>query len=351
MHRQTLRIIDVNINRTCEGLRVLEDISRFLLEDRNSSRQLKIIRHSLRDIGGKLGLKLERSRDVDGDIGSDFDLSDRHDDLYSLVKANSRRIEEGLRVLEEISKLPEFIGLLSSEVFHSHRYSVYRLAKNIIMNVSSLKYLSRVHGLYVVITPTPDNKNEIIRFSELAINAGAKIIGLRSNYKKRSFKIEPDTLYKLLELCDRKGVLFILHDQIETALRIKPHGICIEKCLNNASWLQDVLPDHTIIGKVVKSDSQYISAERQCYNFFIIDFDLSKKKIEPLSENTGIFRKIFMLHDCTIAEVDSLIRNGAECFAIEIPDYLSEENIHKIQILSNQIEKKKRHNKQSGQHI
>ena len=42
--KQILRIIDANLNRTAEGLRVLEDIARFVLDDAALSRQLKIMR-------------------------------------------------------------------------------------------------------------------------------------------------------------------------------------------------------------------------------------------------------------------------------------------------------------------
>lgn len=348
MFRQTLRIIDVNINRTCEGLRVLEDLARFLLEDKNTSRQLKIIRHALRDAGSRLGLKLERSRDVNRDIGSDFNLSNIHNDLHSIVQANSRRIEEGLRVLEEIAKLPEYKGLLSSKEFHSYRYTIYNLSKNIIFAVSPLKYLLRVQGLYTLITLTPYNKNGIIRFSELAINAGTRIIALRKNSYKQPSKIESDIIHELLDLCNRRGILFVLHNQLETVLHIKPHGMCVEKNSISPSCLRDILPDYTIIGKVVKSKNQYINAKRHDYNFALIDFDPSNRKIDLCGENTITFRNIFMLHNCTSAEVDSFIEYGAECFAVDISDNLSEESINKIQILSTQIEKKKRYNKRSG---
>ncbi len=42
------RMIDANINRVSEGLRVLEDISRFILEDSDMSRSLKEMRHIVR---------------------------------------------------------------------------------------------------------------------------------------------------------------------------------------------------------------------------------------------------------------------------------------------------------------
>ena len=40
--RQTLRIIDANLNRIGEGLRLLEDLARLLLNDVSLTQQLKI---------------------------------------------------------------------------------------------------------------------------------------------------------------------------------------------------------------------------------------------------------------------------------------------------------------------
>ena len=45
--RETLRIIDANLNRAAEGLRVLEDIARLGLNDASLSERLKTLRHEL----------------------------------------------------------------------------------------------------------------------------------------------------------------------------------------------------------------------------------------------------------------------------------------------------------------
>ena len=56
-----LRIIDANLNRAREGLRVCEDISRFALGDKTATRALKSIRHGATDlILPRKNLKKER---------------------------------------------------------------------------------------------------------------------------------------------------------------------------------------------------------------------------------------------------------------------------------------------------
>jgi thiamine-phosphate pyrophosphorylase len=135
VHPRTLRIIDANLNRICEGLRVLEDVARFVIDDQEASRKFKSIRHDLRQTGGRLGIELEKSRDAVNDVGADFDLTHHHQNFSSIIRANSRRVEEGLRVIEELSKLPNLSGLLSGETLKKYRYSVYTLSRDLILSL------------------------------------------------------------------------------------------------------------------------------------------------------------------------------------------------------------------------
>jgi thiamine-phosphate pyrophosphorylase len=132
VHRRILRTIDANLNRVSEGLRVLEDVSRFIVEDIPSSRQLKSIRHQLSKSAADIGGSLIENRDVPGDIGAKFDLTTDHQDLTSVVRANAKRVEEGIRVLEELAKLPEFKTVLSSAKLKESRYIVYSVEKTLI---------------------------------------------------------------------------------------------------------------------------------------------------------------------------------------------------------------------------
>ena len=136
MHHRILRTIDANINRISEGLRVLEDISRFIVEDVNSSQQLKSIRHELSKSMGELSLDLLKNRDMEGDIGAKFDLTTNHQDLTSVSRANSKRVEEGLRVLEELAKLPELKSMLSAAKLKESRYLVYSIEKSLVEQLS-----------------------------------------------------------------------------------------------------------------------------------------------------------------------------------------------------------------------
>ena len=129
MQQQILRIIDANVNRISEGLRVLEDIARFVVEDEELSRQFKTVRHQLNSLVEEIGPHIIETRDAPGDVGANFDVIHEHRDLSSIVRANAKRAQQGTRVLEELSKLPGLKALLSTAALKESRYKIYALEK------------------------------------------------------------------------------------------------------------------------------------------------------------------------------------------------------------------------------
>ena len=85
---------------------------------------------------GEISLNLLNNRDVEGDIGAKFDLTTDHQNLTSVVRANSKRVEEGLRVLEELAKLPELKSVLSAAKLKESRYMVYSIEKTLVEQLS-----------------------------------------------------------------------------------------------------------------------------------------------------------------------------------------------------------------------
>jgi thiamine-phosphate pyrophosphorylase len=124
-NKNILRIIDVNINRATEGLRVCEDITRFILNDSASTRLLKFLRHKIQEITANSNIdrkSLCGARDVHGDCGRDFSALEKKDNWQSVLAANMQRAKEALRVLEEFSKL--FEGN-TGERFKKLRFRLY----------------------------------------------------------------------------------------------------------------------------------------------------------------------------------------------------------------------------------
>ncbi len=134
---KTLRIIDANLNRIGEGLRVLEEVSRLVLNSGDLSQQLKNLRHGLVIIEPALEQKLIQARDAAGDVGRDLEVPGeaKQKDLSAMVVANSRRVQESLRVMEEMGKLPGTV--LDSGKYKQARFSLYTIEKELLGRLAS----------------------------------------------------------------------------------------------------------------------------------------------------------------------------------------------------------------------
>ena len=126
------RVLDANLNRAREGLRVCEEVARFLLEDPVLTRRCQRIRYTLTRVGEKLsGSRLLKSRDSRSDVGRPSLRGKRssHQAAKDLVVSNARRVEEALRVLEEFSR---WKMLRLSRSFSALRFQVYSLEQTLL---------------------------------------------------------------------------------------------------------------------------------------------------------------------------------------------------------------------------
>jgi hypothetical protein len=133
------RILDANINRAKEGLRVCEEITRFILNSRSLTSQLKNIRHKidslLRYLPARESLTSKRQSSTDvgkGSYACEFNRKDYHDIFF----ANIQRVEESLRVLEEFTKLGD---IRTAAGFKKIRYAIYEIEKKIIGRLKALR--------------------------------------------------------------------------------------------------------------------------------------------------------------------------------------------------------------------
>lgn len=129
--RKIYRIVDANFNRSREGLRVCEEISRFVLNNAPLTAKLKSLRHDLTSVLKNLPVpyeKLVSARNSQTDVGRRTQVSDRtRVDFKDIFLANMERVKESLRVLEEATKL---MDAPSSERIKKIRFRAYTLEKS-----------------------------------------------------------------------------------------------------------------------------------------------------------------------------------------------------------------------------
>lgn len=122
-----LRIIDANLNRLREGLRVIEDIRRYGYDDATTAGAIKTLRHQVRldDYEALL-----YSRDSENDVLKPSTKSETsRSDLTHIIIANIKRAQESARVLEEVLKLH---SPAEAERFKQIRYALYTIEKDLL---------------------------------------------------------------------------------------------------------------------------------------------------------------------------------------------------------------------------
>jgi len=129
--KAVLRIIDANINRAKEGLRVCEEISRFALNSPRFTQALKKTRHDIQSLTGSFACKkdLFAARQASSDVGKKIYVNElKRGNSKDIFFANIQRVKESVRVLEEFSKLRQKPMALK---FKRIRYALYELEKKI----------------------------------------------------------------------------------------------------------------------------------------------------------------------------------------------------------------------------
>lgn len=134
MEENYLRLIDANLNRLREGIRVVEDVFRYVYNDKQTALKLKELRHLSRL---ENYIELLETRDVKNDVlRTSIKSEQNRTDLYSILIANFKRAQESSRVLEEFCKL---ISIEDSENFKYIRYELYNLEIVLIKITSNSK--------------------------------------------------------------------------------------------------------------------------------------------------------------------------------------------------------------------
>jgi thiamine-phosphate pyrophosphorylase len=215
------RILDASANRAREGLRVVEDYARFVLDDPMLTRRLKDVRHRLAGALGGLDPELLLSaRDTPGDVGTHIMTATERvrTSPRALLTANFKRAAEALRSLEEYTKL--FDEWLSGR-FEVLRYDVYTLEKLMLTAVKAHWTLEAAR-LYVLVGGLP-TLGDLTWVVGEALAGGAEVIQLREKGLA-----DREVLRRAREvrgLTARARARFVLNDRPDLALLSGADGV------------------------------------------------------------------------------------------------------------------------------
>jgi thiamine-phosphate pyrophosphorylase len=227
------RLLDANLDRAREGLRVLEDWARFGLERTDLVARCKDLRQRL----GLLHLdryKLARHAGGDGAAGMSHPAQSTRRKPVQVLAANAARVQEALRVLEEFGRGVDPELAAEAAVI---RYALYDLEVDLLRAGpdplqagpersagpgQELRRRLDACRLYLVTAPVP----ELERVVEHALVAGVRLVQYRAkdgdglDDRRRLAQAQ-----RLRELCARHAALFLVNDRIDLALAVDADGV------------------------------------------------------------------------------------------------------------------------------
>jgi thiamine-phosphate pyrophosphorylase len=215
------RILDANANRAREAMRVLEDYTRFVLDDAFLSRELKQIRHALTDALDRLpATLLLKARETLRDVGTSFSTAAerRRESFQAVVQANCKRLQEALRSLEEFGKLrsPD-VGAALEQL----RYRSYTLERALMLGADARQRLADAR-LYVLLTGSQCHASLDWTIREAAAG-GAQIFQLRE--KNLTDRQLLERARRVRRWTQETGALFIMNDRPDIARLVEADGV------------------------------------------------------------------------------------------------------------------------------
>ncbi|MBN2186860.1 MAG: thiamine phosphate synthase [Dehalococcoidia bacterium] len=351
MPLQPLRIIDANLDRSSEGLRFLEDVARFLLNDATLSQQLRVMRHDLANKIKPLRVKLLSQRDSKHDVGANREngiaskAKQSQQNLPGLIAANAKRVEEALRVVEELAKLPEISSMLDSAKFGQARFTLYALEKELLSRILRQDKIKWLTGLYAILDrQVLAGRNELDVASQI-ISGGARIIQLRD---KQGSKAELLPIaQKLRNLCVESGVLFIINDHLDLALAVDADGLHIGQRDLPLPYIRKELPIDRIVGCSINTVSQAIQAQNEGADYIAVGsiFPTTTKNeatlvgIDRLKEvKQAVSLPLVAIGGINQNNIDQVLPAGADSIAVANAILRSEDITGAVQQLISKIE-------------
>lgn len=231
------RILDANLDRAREGLRIVEEWCRFGLNNPSHTEQLKHLRQTLAQWHTA---ELRLCRDTPGDPGTAITHPQEAErtSVTAVLQANFCRVQEALRALEEYGKLYRSDLAAGAK---SMRYQVYTLESEI-LGGHRLQRLRQ--GLTYLVTSPSDRLLPVV---EAALQGGIALVQYRDKDTEDHLRLK--LAQQLKDLCHRYGALFLVNDRVDIALAVDADGVHLGQTDLPIATARQLLGSQRIIGR------------------------------------------------------------------------------------------------------
>jgi thiamine-phosphate pyrophosphorylase len=256
------RVLDANLNRLREGLRVVEEYCRLVQNDA-SFKQLKEIRHEVRKLyPPELEALCLQSRQADDDVGSrTYNAGEaERSGFLAVVQAGLKRAQEAGRVVEEYAKIIHEDDV--SRRAKKLRFSLYTLEKKLIISrrdkIAAWFDAQRGYALYLVVDEAFYQGHDLLADLKVALTAGVGLLQLRQ--KRSDDRHFLNLACRCKALCAACRVPFVVNDRPDIALLAAADGLHLGQDDLDIAAARRVVGENMPIGRSTHSLEQALAA-------------------------------------------------------------------------------------------
>lgn len=226
------QIIDANVNRIGEGLRVIEEYVRFVWSDEGITQRITCIRKKIAHSFPQC-CELLHSRSTATDVRAK-EVPRKRGSLFDLLAANFKRVQEALRVLEEYA---------ASDVCNACRYDMYDIEQTVLLAVKKPEIR---RGIYLI--------SDSVDVLQQGMAWGCAMVQLRDKDASKSEVL--DRAYQVAEVAQSLDVPFIINDYIDIAVLVKADGVHTGQDDMSIQHQRRLIGDHCLIGRTTHTLEQ-----------------------------------------------------------------------------------------------
>lgn len=286
------RLLDANVDRIVEGLRVVGEVLRFVAEDAKLTGAVRTLRRDVVAVVHSVPHMRERrvsARDSVTDVGRSLPSSP-YRDLVDLIEANWSRVQESLRTLEEIGRAcyPGWAERLAPL-----RYEAYTLEKHTVTAMQPFIVRSRLDfGLYVVLGQAQQKGRDFETVTRAAIAGGAGAIQLRAKELGKRDILE--WAKRLRAITAESGTTFLINDHLDIAMACEADGVHLGQNDLPIADARRIVGPNIILGASTHSVEEALEAETQGASYINVGpiFPTQTKAVSVPPVGPGLLREI-----------------------------------------------------------
>ena len=249
------RLIDANLDRAREGLRVVEDWCRFGLDRLDLVEPLKHCRQQLGQLH-HAHYKQARSTASDVAAGLAHPAQQQRTTPNQIVAANCARVQEALRVLEEFGR--DHDAPLASTAA-AIRYRLYDLEVAILQASVRLERRQRLAQSNICLITAPEEG--LLERVTAALMSGVSLVQYRAKDGHDRERLKE--AQALAHLCRDHGALFIVNDRIDLALLVDADGVHLGQDDLPTDAARRLIGDGRLLGRSTHNLGQLLEAQQQ----------------------------------------------------------------------------------------